>query len=169
MLSEALARAGASVTGIDVAERNVMIARQHANATGLDINYVHTPIESLQARPFDIVLNMEVVEHVNDLPLFMRHATDYVAPGGVMFLATLNRTLRSFVAAIIGAEHVLRWLPRGTHEWRRFVKPEEAIRMLQQGNLTVTQKTGVKVNPLNRHYSLGPDLGVNYMLAAVRS
>jgi 2-polyprenyl-6-hydroxyphenyl methylase/3-demethylubiquinone-9 3-methyltransferase len=168
LLSEALARRGAVVTGIDIAERNVAIARQHAEVAGLAIDYRLAAAETLADAPFDVVMNMEVVEHVANLPAFMTHASRLTRPGGVMFVATLNRTLRAFLTAIIGAEYVLGWLPRGTHRWRKFVKPEEIIALLEASGLRAVDRTGVRVNPLTRGYSLSRDLGINYMVTAVR-
>jgi len=168
ILSESLAHHGARVTGIDPARRNIEIAREHARTAGLDIDYRTGPVESLRAGRFDVVLNMEVVEHVDDLPRFMDHCCDLVRPGGMHFLATINRTPLSFLTAIVGAEYVLRWLPRGTHSWRQFVKPEELQAHLARHGFAVADRSGVRINPLSRRFSLTGFEGVNYMLAARR-
>lgn len=166
LLSEAMARAGATVTGVDPAERNIAIAQWHAQQQGLSIEYVCAGIESMRGRRFDVVLNMEVVEHVNDLPAFMRACNLCVDDGGLQIVATLNRTLKAFVFAIVGAEYVLRWLPRGTHHWRKFVKPSEMSALLSDGNLKVIDQAGVAVQPLTRVYRITSDTSVNYMLIA---
>ena len=168
LLSEALARRGAAVMGIDASRRNIEIARSHSTVEGLAIDYRSTPIEALDTEPFDVVLNMEVVEHVADLPRFMHQACRLTAPGGHQFLATLNRTAKSFLFAIVGAEYVLRWLPRGTHQWHKFVTPEELTALLNSRGLRVDDATGVHINPFTRAYRLGPGLGVNYMMTARR-
>ncbi len=167
ILSETLARRGADVTGIDVAEKNIGIAKTHAREAGLRINYIHTPVETLKAEPFDAVLNMEVVEHVADLPQFMTACSAQVRKDrGLMFVATINRTLLSYLVAIVGAEYILRWLPRGTHQWRRFVRPLELEELLTRDGLQVQQAVGVSVNPLTRRYSIIDKTPVNYMLVA---
>ena len=168
LLAEAMARAGAKVTGIDVTPRNIQVARLHAEQAGLDIDYRFTSAEALAAEGsrFDVVLNMEVVEHVADLPGFMDAACALVAPAGHMFVATLNRTLAGFVIGIVGAEYVTRLLPRGTHQWSRFVRPEELAGHLERGGLRITDRSGVRVDPLRRRMSLTSWLGVNYMVHA---
>ncbi len=170
LLSESMAALGASVHGIDVVPRNIEVARLHAGQGGLDVSYEHLDVEALAARraAYDLVLNMEVVEHVPDVERLVAASAALMAPGGVMVLATINRTLRSWLAAIVGAEYVLRWLPRGTHRWRRFVRPAELERMLRARGLRVVGRTGVRVNPFTRRFSLGADTSVNYMLVAVR-
>jgi 2-polyprenyl-6-hydroxyphenyl methylase/3-demethylubiquinone-9 3-methyltransferase len=159
------------VTGIDPTERNVVIARRHAKDSGLQIEYRHTTAEVSAAagETYDLVLNMEVVEHVADLPAFMTAATALVRPGGVMVLATLNRTPLSWLFGIVSAEYVLRWLPRGTHRWDRFVRPAEAEALLRRQGLRVTARSGVRVNPLTRHFALTRWMAVNYMLVGVRA
>ena len=169
LLAEAMARRGARVTGGDPAERIIAIARDHAANMGLDIDYRTGTVEELPPGHWDIVLNMEVVEHVEQLDRFMAHCCERVAPGGMHFLATINRNLASFAAAIVGAEYVLRWLPRGTHQWHKFVRPGEAEAMLAASGMTVVERSGVAVNPLNRHYSLTRSERINYMLMARRT
>lgn len=166
LLAEAMATLGAEVKGVDPAARNIAIARDHARASGLDISYVQGSVDSLTFDQFDVVLNMEVVEHVENLELFMTRCCELTRPGGIQFLATINRNPLSWLVAIIGAEYVLRWLPRGTHQWKKFVKPEEALRMLAAGGLAPVVSRGVSVNPLTRAYRVTDFQGVNYMLAA---
>jgi len=170
ILSESIAATGASVLGIDVVDKNIHIARQHAAGRGLDVEYRLVTAEKLAAagQQFDIVLNMEVVEHVANLPLFVESAARMVRPGGVMAVATINRTLRSWAFAIVGAEYVLRWLPRGTHQWRRFPRPAEIEALLSSGGMSVRDRVGVRVNPVTRGFSLMSSLAVNYMLIATR-
>jgi 2-polyprenyl-6-hydroxyphenyl methylase/3-demethylubiquinone-9 3-methyltransferase len=169
LLAEAMAKQGASVTGVDPAARNIAIARQHARDHGLAIDYVHGTIEDVPERRFDVVLNMEVVEHVEGLELFMQACCDRVASGGAHFIATINRNLLSFIVAIVGAEYVLRWLPRGTHQWRKFVTPEEAAQLLESAGLAVVEKKGVAVNPFTRNYTLTDSDRINYMLMATKA
>jgi 2-polyprenyl-6-hydroxyphenyl methylase/3-demethylubiquinone-9 3-methyltransferase len=170
ILSEPLARMGAIMTGIDPAEDSIGAARAHAVSQGLAIDYRATTVEELgrTARDFDAVLAMEVVEHVPDVRAFMGAAGSLVRPGGLLVAATLNRTLRSFALAIVGAEYVLRWLPVGTHSWDRFVTPAELESAMRDGGLAVTDRQGVVYNPLTDGWSLSRDMAVNYMLAAER-
>lgn len=171
LLAEPMARMGARVHGVDVVERNVAIARDHAEAGGLDIDYEVASAEALRDRGalYDVVLNMEVVEHVADLNGFMDAVNALVRPGGHMFVSTLNRNLLSFIVGIVGAEYLFRILPRGTHQWRRFVRPDELEGHLARGGLEPIARTGVKVNPLNRRMWLSPSLSVNYMVFAQRT
>ncbi|WP_193368546.1 bifunctional 2-polyprenyl-6-hydroxyphenol methylase/3-demethylubiquinol 3-O-methyltransferase UbiG [Pelagibius marinus] len=171
LLSEPLARLGAEVTGLDAAEKNIRIASLHAAEAGLNIDYRHGSVEALaeSGGRFDAVMNMEVVEHVADVESFLSASAALVRPGGLMILATLNRTPKAFLLAIVGAEYLLRWLPRGTHDWRRFLRPSELARALRQADMEVTEMTGVAYNPLTDSWRLAPrDLDVNYMLVAAR-
>ncbi|MEQ8402446.1 MAG: bifunctional 2-polyprenyl-6-hydroxyphenol methylase/3-demethylubiquinol 3-O-methyltransferase UbiG [Roseitalea porphyridii] len=171
LLAEPLARLGATVTGLDAAEKNIKVANLHAEESGLEIDYRHGSVEALAAGPlrFDAVLNMEVVEHVADVESFLAASAALVRPGGAMILATLNRTPKAFLLAIVGAEYLLRWLPRGTHDWRRFQKPSELVRALRGNDLNIAELTGVAYNPLSDSWRLSPrDLDVNYMLVAVK-
>ncbi len=171
LLCEPLARLGAAVTGIDAAEANVAAAARHAAQSGLDIDYRHTTAEALAAggARFELVLNMEVVEHVADVAAFLEASAALTAPGGAMALATLNRTPKSFALAIVGAEYLLRWLPRGTHDWRKFQRPSELVARLHEAGLEVRELTGVVYNPLTAVWRLAPnDLDVNYMVFAVK-
>lgn len=170
ILSEAIAALGATVHGVDVVERNIAVAREHARRRGNGVRYEVSSAEALReaGQRYDVVLNMEVVEHVADVQGFMDACAALVKPGGIMFVATINRTVRSFLFAIIGAEYVLRWLPRGTHRWRRFPTPRELEHRLNGAGLTVRDRRGVRVNPLTRSFSLCDSLAVNYMLVAHR-
>lgn len=154
LLAEAMARAGADVTGIDVAERNVLVARDHAATCGLKIDYRIASLEQLDDEQFDVVLNMEVVEHVADLPAFMALAAERTSAEGLMFVATINRTLTSWLIAKVGAEYVMRWLPKGTHRWRHFVKPDEIEQFLARAGLRVITKRGVRINSFTRTFRL---------------
>lgn len=170
ILSESLARLGADMVGIDPATNNIAVATRHAQGAGLAIGYRATTVETLAAtgESFDAVLIMEVIEHVRDVTGFVRDAGAMVRPGGLMFGATLNRTLKSWALAIVGAEYVLRWLPRGTHDWHQFVTPDEFSRHIRRAGLTPFDAAGVTYNPLADRWSLSTDTGCNYMLAARR-
>ncbi|MCP5084244.1 MAG: bifunctional 2-polyprenyl-6-hydroxyphenol methylase/3-demethylubiquinol 3-O-methyltransferase UbiG [Alphaproteobacteria bacterium] len=170
LLCEPMVRLGAEVTGIDPAEKNIKTASVHASEQALNIDYRAITAEELaqDGKKFDIVLNMEVVEHVADVDLFMATSASLVKPGGLMFAATLNRTLKSFGLAIIGAEYVLGWLPRGTHQWEKFVTPQELEAALKSGGLRVRDTSGVTYNPLNTAWRKSPDTDVNYMMIAER-
>jgi 2-polyprenyl-6-hydroxyphenyl methylase / 3-demethylubiquinone-9 3-methyltransferase len=171
LLCEPLARLGASVVGADPSPGNIEAARLHAAGGGLAIDYRATTAEALAAagERFDVVLAMEVVEHVADVGLFVRSCAAMVSPGGLMIAATLNRTLKSFALAIVGAEYVLRWLPRGTHRWDKFVTPNELEAAMTKAGLRMSAETGVIYNPLTEEWRLSPDMDVNYMLAAEKT
>ena len=173
LLAEPLARLGAEVTGIDAAERNIAIARRHAENVGARVTYLPCTAEDLAARigptgggQFDAVLAMEIVEHVADLDIFFTAATQLLKPGGLMVVATLNRTVKSFAFAIVGAEYVLRWLPRGTHDWRRFLRPSELARHFRTQGLEMQELAGVSYDPIGDTFSIARDCGVNYMAVA---
>lgn len=170
ILSEPLARLGASVVGADPAAANIEIARSHAAQSGLSIDYRATTAEALAdaGERFDIVLAMEVVEHVTDVDLFVRRCGEMVKPGGMMLAATLNRTMKSFALAIVGAEYILRWLPRGTHRWDKFVTPEELETAMSHADLRVVDERGVIYNPFSDSWKLADDMDVNYMLTAAK-
>ena len=170
LLCEPLTRLGATVVGIDAAERNIAIAKIHAEKSGLDIDYRATTSEALVAagERFDVVLNMEVVEHVDNVPLYMKSCADLVVPGGLMFTATLNRTARAYALAILGAEYVLRWLPKGTHEWKKFLTPDEIGSLVTRNGLKISDQKGVVFHPLADEWRLSSDMGVNYMVLAER-
>jgi 2-polyprenyl-6-hydroxyphenyl methylase/3-demethylubiquinone-9 3-methyltransferase len=171
ILSEPLARLGADMVGADPAEANIEAARVHAADGGLAIDYRATTAEALAeaGERFDIVLAMEVVEHVADVNLFVALTGAMVKPGGLMVAATLNRTLKSFALAIVGAEYVLRWLPRGTHQWDKFVTPNELEIALERAGLRIIDETGVVYNPLADSWRIASDMDVNYMVTAERA
>jgi 2-polyprenyl-6-hydroxyphenyl methylase/3-demethylubiquinone-9 3-methyltransferase len=168
ILAESMARLGAQVLGIDVVERNIAIARQHAESSGLQIDYRLTTAESLAAsgQKFDVVLNMEVVEHVADLPGFMTAVCDLLKPGGMMFVATINRTPLAWLIAIAGAEYILRWMPKGTHRWSMLRQPREIKELLAVNGLMLKDLVGVGVDPLRKRMFLTGLKSVNYMLTA---
>jgi 2-polyprenyl-6-hydroxyphenyl methylase / 3-demethylubiquinone-9 3-methyltransferase len=171
LLSEPLARLGAAVLGADPSSTNIAAARLHAADAGVAVDYRATTAEALAdaGERFDVVLAMEVVEHVADLSLFIKRCAEMVKPGGLMIVATLNRTLKSFALAIVGAEYVLRWLPRGTHQWDKFVTPNELEASLQRHGLVVIDETGVIYNLLADRWQASTDMDVNYMVVAERS
>lgn len=167
LLCEPMTRLGGQVTGIDAAERNLDTARRHAAGQDLAIDYRATTAEALAESgvQFDVVLALEIVEHVADVELFLQSVGRLTRPGGLVFLSTLNRTAKAWALAIAGAEYVLRWLPRGTHDWRKFLKPSEAVRGLRHGGVSAQEIVGIVYNPLSRDWSVDKrDLDVNYML-----
>ncbi|WP_076863995.1 bifunctional 2-polyprenyl-6-hydroxyphenol methylase/3-demethylubiquinol 3-O-methyltransferase UbiG [Bradyrhizobium mercantei] len=167
LLCEPFTRLGAQVIGIDPSATNIAAAKLHADKGHLSIDYRCTTVEDMDARErFDIVLAMEVVEHVNDVGAFIKRCAAMLKPGGLMVVSTLNRNWKSFALAIVGAEYVLRWLPRGTHEWSKFVTPAELERYLGDVNLTVTEQAGVVYNPLADKWTVSTDMDVNYMVVA---
>jgi 2-polyprenyl-6-hydroxyphenyl methylase / 3-demethylubiquinone-9 3-methyltransferase len=168
ILAEPLARLGAKVSGIDPAEENVAAARLHAEQAGLKIDYRAATIEATAetGKRFDLVIASEVVEHVADLGLFLRHCAECVKPGGLMAVTTINRTLKSFALAIVGAEYILRWLPVGTHRWDKLVTPEELEAGLEAAGLNVTAEAGIVYNPLADEWRRAGDMDVNYMMLA---
>ena len=168
ILSEPLARLGVTMVGIDPSASNVTVARAHAAQSGLSIDYRCTTVEQLAraGEVFDVVLVMEVIEHVVGAGLFLDLVAQLVKPGGLLFVGTLNRTIRSFLFAIVGAEYVLGWIPRGTHQWKQFVKPKELEIALKDNGLSITAKTGVIYNPFANRFQLSKDLGGSYMVTA---
>ncbi len=169
LVSEPVARLGATVAGIDPAVENIEAARRHAESQGLAIDYRSALVEDLVAegRTFDCVLCLEVVEHVPDVGAFLATCAKLVRPGGLMILSTINRTLKAYALAIVGAEYVLRWLPVGTHQWERFVTPDELARYAEAAGLIPAAREGLVYNPLTDAWSLSQDLDVNYMASAV--
>jgi 2-polyprenyl-6-hydroxyphenyl methylase / 3-demethylubiquinone-9 3-methyltransferase len=171
VLSEPLARLGADVVGADPAAANIAAAKLHAEEAGVAVDYRVSTAEELAdtGERFDIVLAMEVVEHVADLNLFVKRCAEMVKPGGLMVVATLNRTLKSFALAIVGAEYVLRWLPRGTHQWDKFVTPNELEIALEKSGMRLTDETGVIYNLLADRWQISTDMDVNYMVTSEKS
>lgn len=171
LVAEPMARLGASVTAIDATEQNIKTALAHLSAQDLSIDYRHTSAEELIENgygPFDAVLNLEVVEHVADVEAFLSASATLTKPGGLMVIATINRTLKALALAKIGAEYILRWLPAGTHDPRKFVTPAEIEAALNAASMIVSERTGVSFNPLTDKWSLTGDLAVNYMMTAIR-
>ena len=171
LLSEPMARLGAEVVGADAAERNIPVARIHAEHSGLTIDYRHTTAEAMAAagEQFDVVLNMEVVEHVADPLGYLTACHDLLKPGGLMVCSTLNRNVKSYLMAIVGAEQVMRWLPRGTHEWSKFITPDELYDLLRRAGLDPVDRKGMVFNPLGWSWSLSDrDLSVNYATTSLR-
>jgi 2-polyprenyl-6-hydroxyphenyl methylase/3-demethylubiquinone-9 3-methyltransferase len=171
LLSEPMARLGADVVGADAAARNIPVARLHAEQSGLAIDYRHTTAEDLAAdgERFDVVLNMEVVEHVADPPAYLTACRALLNPGGLMICSTLNRNAKSYLMAIVGAEQIMRWLPKGTHDWSKFITPDELYGLLRQAGLDPVDRKGMVFNPLSWSWRLSArDLSVNYVTASVR-
>tara|TARA_R110002110_G_scaffold218324_3_gene432347 strand:- start:201 stop:938 length:738 start_codon:yes stop_codon:yes gene_type:complete len=170
LISEPLARMGATVTGIDASERNIGTARAHAARSGVDVDYRCTTAEELagSGESFDIVVSLEVVEHVADVDLFLDSCTALIREGGAMTLATLNRTPKAFMFGIVGAEYVMRWLPRGTHDWKKFVRPSELARGLRRNGIDVADISGLSFNPLTDEWRVSGDVSVNYILFATK-
>lgn len=171
LLSEPMARMGAEVLGADASEKNIGIAKAHAAGSGVPVDYRAVTAEALAeaGETFDVVLNMEVVEHVSDVEFFLTTCASMVRPGGMTFVATINRTMKAAALAIFAAENVLRWLPRGTHQYEKLVRPEEIEKPLVASGLTVTDRTGVFFNPLLNQWNLSKDMDVNYMMVARRA
>ena len=165
LLTEPMARLGAEVTGVDATPRNVEIARLHAEQGGIGAIYLNCAAEDLIAKGqrFDVVLAMEIVEHVSDVDAFFEACAQLLKPGGIMFVATMSRTVKSYAMAIVGAEYIMRWLPKGTHQWSRFIRPSEMARSLRHHGLGITELSGVSYNPFKDSFHLSRDLDVNYM------
>jgi 2-polyprenyl-6-hydroxyphenyl methylase/3-demethylubiquinone-9 3-methyltransferase len=168
LLCEPLTRLGADVTGIDAGDKNIKVAALHAEKMGLAVNYQCTTAEAMQGQ-YDVVLALEIIEHVADVPAFLRAVTALVKPGGILFMSTLNRTAKSYAMAIVGAEYILRWLPRGTHSWQKFLKPSELCAGLRQEGMQIEHMTGMVFNPFGGGWRLkDSDLDVNYLLTATK-
>ncbi|MCA3445817.1 MAG: bifunctional 2-polyprenyl-6-hydroxyphenol methylase/3-demethylubiquinol 3-O-methyltransferase UbiG [Rhodobacter sp.] len=171
LLSEPMARLGTRVVGADAAPRNIPVARLHAERAGLDIDYRHTTAEELAAagEEFDVVLNMEVVEHVSDPLAYLTACRQLLKPGGLMICSTLNRNPKSYLMAIIGAEHVMRWLPKGTHDWTKFITPDELFDLIRQAGLDPVDRKGMVFSPLGWSWGLSArDLSCNYVTASIK-
>ncbi len=170
LISEPMARLGASVTGIDASEKNISVAKLHSRNNGLKINYINTSPENLKDfEKFDIILNLEIVEHVEDVSLYIKSCYKLLKSGGIMFTATLNRSFNSYLKAIIGAEYILRWLPIGTHDWNKFIKPEELEKFLSEEKFSTLDIKGLKFNPFFRKWKRSNDLSVNYIICSLKN
>ena len=164
LLSEPMSRLGADVTGIDASQENINIAKIHSLEKKLKIKYICSSPEKLNTKDkFDIILNMEIVEHVDDVNLFIKNCAKFLKKDGIMYIATLNKTLKSYIFAIIGAEYILRWLPIGTHDWQKFVKPKELIHYAEYNSMKVKKIDGVVFNPLSNTWNINDDKSVNYI------
>ena len=164
LLSEPLSRLGATVTGIDASDRNIKIAKMHLKKSKLDINYYCSSPESFEAKEkFDVVLNMEIVEHVDNVDFFLLKSSELLKKNGLMFIATLNKTLKSYVFAIIGAEYILKWLPIGTHDWNKFLKPQDLINICKNNSLNLNNLIGVKFDIFKNEWIVSEDSSVNYL------
>ena len=170
LISEPMARLGAEVTGIDASEKNINIAKIHSKENKLKINYINTSPEKLSDyEKYDIVLNLEIVEHVEDVGLYIKSCQKLLKKNGLMFTATLNRSFTSYIKAIIGAEYILRWLPIGTHDWNKFLKPEELENYLSKENFSTLDIKGLTFNPLTGKWKKSKDLSVNYIICSTKN
>ena len=170
LLSEPMFRLGAKVTGIDASEKNIKIAKFHSKKQNLKINYLCTsPDKMIGKEKFDVILNMEIVEHVEDVDFFIRKSSELLKKNGLMFVATLNRTLKSYIFAIVGAEYVLRWLPIGTHEWNKFITPKELTNFGEKNSLQPDNIDGMVFNPINNVWKVSKDCSVNYIIKFVKN
>ena len=164
LLSEPMTRLGAKVVGIDASEKNIKVAKHHLKKSKLNIKYFNTSPENFNMNEkFDVILNMEIVEHVEDINIFIKQSSKFLKKKGIMFIATLNQTLKSYLFAIIGAEYILRWLPIGTHEWDKFVKPESLINICEKNSLNLKKIDGMKFNPIFGQWNISSDKSVNYI------
>ena len=170
LISEPMARLGADVTGIDASSKNINVAKSHAKKKNLSITYLNTVPEELEAQTkYDMILNLEVIEHVEDLDLYLESCFRLLKPKGIMFTATLNRTLTSYIKAIVGAEYILRWLPIGTHDWNKFIKPEELEKKISDLKFSIINLTGLSFNPFFQEWKRTKDLSVNYILVSQKN
>ena len=170
LISEPMARLGAKVTGIDASEKNIKVAQLHAKQNSLDIEYLNKSPEQLdQKRKFDIILNLEIVEHVDNVRLYVESCHKLLNKNGLMFTATLNRTLTSYFKAILGAEYILRWLPIGTHDWNKFLKPEELEKYLTESKFNTIEIKGLEFNPIFQKWKRSDNLSVNYIICSTKN
>ena len=170
LLSEPISRLGAKVTAIDASIKNIEVAKIHAKKNNLKINYICSSPEKLKIKnQFDVILNMEIVEHVDNVSFFLKSCSRLLKKDGIMFVATLNKTLKSYVFAIVGAEYILRWLPIGTHEWEKFLKPEELISIQKENNLIIDKIDGMKFNMLTDKWNVSRDKSVNYIAKFIKN
>jgi len=164
LLSEPMCRLGADVTGIDASEKNIQVAKLHSKKNNLDIKYLYSSPENFKTdKKFDVILNMEIIEHVEDIDFFLESCSSLLRKEGIMFIATINKTLKSYLFAIVGAEYILRWLPIGTHEWDKFVNPEDLIETSKKHNLNLINLDGMKFNIFKDEWSLSSDKSINYI------
>ena len=169
LLSEPMTRLGADVTGIDASIKNINIAKLHAKKNNLKINYLCSSPEKLKIqKKFDVILNMEIVEHVEDINFFINSCSKLLKKNGLMFVATLNKTLKSYMFAIIGAEYVLRWLPIGTHDWEKFVRPEDLKKILSKNNLKLEKLDGMNFNIIKDEWNVSSDTSINYIVKSIK-
>ena len=169
LLSEPMTRLGADVTGIDASNKNINIAKLHAKKNKLNINYLHSSPENLKIKKkFDVILNMEIIEHVDDINFFISSCSKLLKKNGLMFIATLNKTLKSYLFAIIGVEYVLRWLPIGTHDWEKFIKPDDLKKILVKNNLNVEKLDGMNFNIIKDEWNVSKDTSINYIAKAIK-
>ena len=167
LISEPMARLGANVTGIDASEKNIKVAQIHSDENNLKINYINSSPERLKEKEeFDIILNLEIIEHVEDVKLYIDSCSKLLKKGGLMFTATLNRTVVSYIKAIVGAEYILRWLPIGTHDWNKFIRPEELEKKLSIANFKTIEIKGLEFNPFNKKWKKSDNLSVNYIICS---
>ena len=170
LLSEPMCRLGASVVGIDASKKNIEVARFHAKKNKLKINYKVASPEKLKTNiKFDVILNMEIVEHVEDINFFIKESSKLLKQNGVMFVATLNKTLKSYAFAIIGAEYILKWLPIGTHDWEKFIKPDDLINISKKNNLSLKKIDGMTFNILDNSWKVSSDTSVNYIVKLIKN
>ena len=170
LLSEPMSRLGAEVTAIDASNKNINVAKLHAKTSNLNINYICTSPEKLKfENKFDVILNMEIVEHVEDVSFFLKSCSNLLKKNGIMFVATLNKTLKSYVFAIVGAEYILRWLPIGTHEWEKFIKPDDLKNILKKNNLELNRLDGMKFNIFTDKWRISSDKSINYIAMFIKN
>tara|TARA_Y100000816_G_scaffold31701_1_gene20270 strand:- start:1778 stop:2506 length:729 start_codon:yes stop_codon:yes gene_type:complete len=170
LISEPMARLGAIVTGIDASEKNISVAKLHSKKNNLKIKYINSSPENLkEIEKYDIILNLEIVEHVDNVSFFIQSCQKLLKKNGLMFTATLNRSLTSYIKAIVGAEYILRWLPIGTHDWNKFIKPEELENFLIKENFSIFDIKGLKFNPFTNKWKRSKDLSVNYIICSLKN
>ena len=170
LLSEPMCRLGAAVTGIDASDKNIKVAKLHSKKNNLKIDYLCSSPEKFNVKDkFDVILNMEIVEHVEDVNFFLKSCSKLLKKNGIMFVATLNKTLKSYIFAIVGAEYILRWLPIGTHEWEKFLKPEDLISILKENDLRLDRIDGMNFNLIKNKWSVGKDKSVNYITKFIKN
>ncbi|MDA9653385.1 bifunctional 2-polyprenyl-6-hydroxyphenol methylase/3-demethylubiquinol 3-O-methyltransferase UbiG [Candidatus Pelagibacter sp.] len=170
LLSEPMCRLGADITGIDASEKNISVAKLHAKRNGLKIKYICASPEKLKINnKFDVILNMEIIEHVEDVNFFLKSSSNLLKKNGIMFIATLNKTLKSYAFAIVGAEYILRWLPIGTHEWEKFIQPDELINILKKNDLKLDKLDGMKFNIITDKWKISNDKSVNYIAKFIKN